>query len=269
VSSPMMLASELRPWGLWCQDEPPLIGDPRLREFARKGPVLMIIDSMIRFHTADENSATQIAPVMACLRELATLGASIVVLHHKPKGETSSYRGSSDIVAGADAVFSLGRRNGLLELRTVKNRFAIETTLEIQPNFVTGAFALVGTPEFESASEVDCIADIIRSSPGLTQNAVIRQCGIQRGRAIELLSHHDGRRWHRLKGSNRSLLYYPISVVPRGLAVGSSRNHLRSGSEDSFLADSNGREPLGITQAVPVFPPFRGGNREPLEYYGT
>ena len=166
-------------------------------------------------------------------------------------------------------MFSLGRRNGLLELRTVKNRFAIETTLEIQPNFVTGAFALVGTPEFESASEVDCIADIIRSSPGLTQNAVIRQCGIQRGRAIELLSHHDGRRWHRLKGSNRSLLYYPISVVPRGLAVGSSRNHLRSGSEDSFLADSNGREPLGITQAVPVFPPFRGGNREPLEYYGT
>jgi replicative DNA helicase len=41
--------SQLRPWGLWCPDEPPMIGDPRLLEFARKGP-LLIIDSMIRFH---------------------------------------------------------------------------------------------------------------------------------------------------------------------------------------------------------------------------
>src|ERR1019366_7262297 len=124
----MMLASELRPWGLWCQDEPPMIGDPRLREFAQKGPVL-IIDSMIRFHRADENSATEMAPVMAFLRELATVGASVVVLHHKSKSETSSYRGSTDIVAGADAAFALSRRDGLLELRTIKNRFAAETTV--------------------------------------------------------------------------------------------------------------------------------------------
>jgi hypothetical protein len=90
--------SELRPWGLWCPEEPPMIGDPRLLEFARHGPVV-IVDSMIRFHKADENSATQMSLVMASLRELATAGASIVVLHHKSKSETSSYRGSSDIVA--------------------------------------------------------------------------------------------------------------------------------------------------------------------------
>ena len=93
-----------------------------LLEFARQEPVL-IVDSMIRFHTADENSATQMAPVMAALRELATAGASVVVLHHKPKSETSLYRGSSDIVAGADAAFSLVKRDELLELRTIKNRF--------------------------------------------------------------------------------------------------------------------------------------------------
>ena len=114
--------SEFRPWGLWCSEEPPMIGDPRLLEFARKGPVL-IIDSMIRFHSADENSATHMAPVMASLRELTTVGASVVVLHHKPKSETSSYRGSSDIVAGADAAFALVKRDGLLELRTIMEWF--------------------------------------------------------------------------------------------------------------------------------------------------
>ncbi len=80
-------------------------------EFARQEPVL-IVDSMIRFHTADENSATQMAPVMADLRQLATAGATVVVLHHhKSKSETSSYRGSSDIVAGADVAFALAKRD--------------------------------------------------------------------------------------------------------------------------------------------------------------
>lgn len=245
-----------------------MIGDPRLLEFARKGPVL-IIDSMIRFHSADENSATQMAPVMASLRELATVGASVVVLHHKPKSETSSYRGSSDIVAGADAAFALVKRDGLLELRTIKNRFAVETRVEIKPNFYSGTFAVVGTPELEFATEVDHLADIIRSSPGLTQNQIIKQCGIQRRRAIELLQLHEGRKWDRQGGANRSLLYFPIQVVPKAILVGSSRNHSAGASESSSDAGSNGREPLGITQAVPVFPPLRSGNREPLDYYGT
>ena len=117
-------ASDFRPWGLWCTDEPPMIGDPRLLEFAKDG-LLIIFDSMIRFHGADENSATEMDQVMARLRQLTTVGASVVVLHHKAKSDTSSYRGSSDIVAGADAVFALAKRDDLLELRTFKNRFAV------------------------------------------------------------------------------------------------------------------------------------------------
>src|SRR5437667_2175155 len=260
--------SDLRPWGLWCQEEPPLIGDQRLLEFARTEPVL-IIDSMIRFHRADENSATQMALVMPSHRELATVSASLVVLHHKAKGDTSSYRGSSDIVAGADVAFSLLRRNVLLELRTIKNRFAVETSVKIKANFWSGEFAVVDTPELNSASEVDRLADVIHSSPGLTQNEVIKQCGIQRGRAIELLHGLDGKQWHRRKGTNRSQLYFPPQVVPNGIVVGSSRNHNAHASESSSGPDSNWREPLGITQVVPVFPPLMGGNREPLEFYGT
>jgi hypothetical protein len=245
-----------------------MIGDPRLLEFARKGPVL-IIDSMIRFHSADENSATHMAPVMASLRELTTVGASVVVLHHKPKSETSSYRGSSDIVAGADAAFALVKRDGLLELRTIKNRFAVETTVEIQPNFTSGTFAVIGTPEAEFATEVDHLADIIRTSPGSTQNQVIKLCGIQRRRAIELLKLHEGGQWRRQGGPNHSLLYFPIQVVPKTILVGSTGNHQAGGSESSSQTDSNRREPVGLTQVVPVLPPFMGGNREPCEYYGT
>jgi hypothetical protein len=260
-------ASEFRPWGLWCPDEPPMIGDARLQEFARRGPV-MIVDSMIRFHKADENSATQMESVMASLRELATAGASIVVLHHKSKSETSSYRGSSDIVAGADAAFSLAKREGMLELRTIKNRFAAETTIRVQPDFAAGTFVPLNSPDLECGS-VDRLADIIRSSPGLTQNEIIEQAGIQRRRAIELLRRYEASKWNRQKGANRSLRYFPIQVVPEEIGVDPSRNHQTGGSESSSRIDSKRREPLGIAQVVLVLPPFRGGNREQLVHYGT
>lgn len=261
--------SAFRPWGLWCQDEPPMIGDPRLLNFAQQEPVL-IVDSMIRFHTADENSATQMAPVMASLRELATAGASIVVLHHKSKGDTSAYRGSSDIVAGADAAFALARRDGQLELRTIKNRFAAETTVKIQANFAAGTFTTVDSATApERISEVDHLLNVIRSSPGLTQNEVIKQGRIQRSRVIELLRRYDSIHWCRQKGANRSMLYFPIEVVPKGIPLGSTRNHREGRSQGSSCVDSDWQEPLGITQAVPVLPPFRGGNREELGYHGA
>jgi len=128
---------------------------------------------------------------------------------------------------------------------------------------------VVGTPELEFATELDHLANIIRSSPGLTQNQIIKQCGIQRCRAIELLRLHEGRKWDRQVGANRSLFYFPIQVVPKAILVGSSRNHHASASESSSDASSNRREPLSITHVVPVLPPLEGGNREPLACDGA
>ena len=203
-----------------------MIGDPRLLEFARNEPVL-IIDSMIRFHEADENSATQMAPVMASLRELANAGASVVVLHHKSKSETSSYRGSSDIVAGADAAFALAKRDGLLELRTIKNRFAAETTVEIQPDFAAGTFSVSSATAHQFMPEVARLADVIGASPGLTQNEVIKQAGMNRRHATELLRRNEGKLWQSQKGGNRSKCYFRIQAVPSI----STRNRLPGGSD--------------------------------------
>jgi hypothetical protein len=175
----------------------------------------------------------------------------------------------SDIVAGADAAFSLVKCNRVLELRTIKNRFAVETTVRVQPNFERGAFPVVGAPQLDCDTEVDQLAHLIRSSPGLTQNHVIKQCGFQRRRAIDLLHQHDGRQWRTQDGANRSLLYFPIQVIPKAAPVVSGRNHPKGGSESNSYPDSNRHESLGTSQVFPVFPPFRGGNREPLEYYGT
>ena len=67
----------------------------------------MIVDSFIRFHAADENSATEMGRVMTDLRALANAGATVVLQHHKPKAEGTQYRGSSDIKAGVDVAFAV------------------------------------------------------------------------------------------------------------------------------------------------------------------
>lgn len=201
----------LRPWGSWCSEEPPLIGDPLLVEFAKQGP-LIVFDSLIRFHSADENSASEMSRVMGQLRALATAGATVVVLHHKAKTETSSYRGSSDIVAGADAVFALAKREDLLELRTVKNRFAAEVTVAIKPDFGHAAFVVVDSPSItQKRDDLAAISQAIETNPGMSQSQIIETLHTGRTVTCKLLKAHENRLWRVEKGANGALRYFPCT----------------------------------------------------------
>jgi RecA-family ATPase len=64
----MKEGNHLRIWGNWSSERPPDIDDSRLLEFAKKYCLVIIFDSLVRFHEADENSAKEMAGVMANLR---------------------------------------------------------------------------------------------------------------------------------------------------------------------------------------------------------
>jgi hypothetical protein len=253
----------IRPWGLWCPDEPPSIGDSRLVELARDG-LLMVFDSLIRFHDADENSATEMGRVMAQLRWMASLGACILVLHHRSKSENSSYRGSSEILAGADVAFSLARRGKHLVLRTIKNRFAEDATLKICPDFRSGSFVLdTSCTGLESDDTVNRLSEIIASMPGLSQNEITRRAGIQRQRVSQILREHEGRLW-RSERNGRELNYFLVGV-DRFPSSSTGRNHFSDDSESGSNPDSHCWETLGTSSLVPGSPPLKGGDRESLD----
>ena len=63
----------LKFWGNWLPDSPPMIGDSRLEEFAEDQDLLIIFDSFLRFHDAEENNAKQMAKVFAKLHRLTKL----------------------------------------------------------------------------------------------------------------------------------------------------------------------------------------------------
>ena len=204
----------LKLWGGWLEARPPPIGDTRLVEIARERKPLIILDSFIRFHNADENSATEMARVMADLRALANAGANVVVQHHKPKTEGSSYRGSTDILAGVDVAFavSLDRQAGIVQLTCFKNRFGQEFSLALRPDMdESGDFIVTEAPAIARAREEEArLVEIIRSEPGLTQSELVSRSGLPQKRTLSILRQNEGKLWRTDPGKHNARCYYPL-----------------------------------------------------------
>jgi len=92
-------------------------------------PALLILDPLVRLHTADENVAGQMAALLGYLRTLQRqTGVAVLVVHHtrkqaSPAGAGYSLRGSSDLYAWVDSFLYLQRRRGQLTL-SVEHRSA-------------------------------------------------------------------------------------------------------------------------------------------------
>ncbi|HEY6903144.1 MAG TPA: AAA family ATPase [Candidatus Acidoferrales bacterium] len=211
-------AADSRIWGGWLADAPPGIGDVRLLEIARERRPLIVFDSLIRFHAAvDENSATAMAMVMADLRALANAGATVVVLHHKPKSESSHYRGSSDIAGGVDTAWAVSRDRvaGVLRLECFKSRFAEEFALTLRPELGgSGDFVVTDSPgAFAEQTDIEKLAEAIRRTPGQPKERVIQATGMRHSRARALLEYFEGQLWRSEPGPHNARLFFPVDPV--------------------------------------------------------
>jgi hypothetical protein len=93
---------------------------------------LVIIDSLIRVHSSDENSAREMSRVFAQLRKFTKAGIAVLITQHHRKGNqhsaggASEMRGSSDILAAVDSHFAVHRDNLSLTFSQEKQRYDIE-----------------------------------------------------------------------------------------------------------------------------------------------
>lgn len=69
-------------WGSWLIEQAPALTDRRVLEFASTGG-LIVLDSAIRFHDHDENSAQEMAVVSGWIRALVAAGGTVLALFHK------------------------------------------------------------------------------------------------------------------------------------------------------------------------------------------
>lgn len=90
----------------------------------RYKPVLVVFDSLIRFHNCEENSASEMAVVMNRLRQIANMVPCVLTqIHQNKQGELRTRsRGSSDIIGACDLELALTEKEGIRTLQSVKAR---------------------------------------------------------------------------------------------------------------------------------------------------
>lgn len=173
-------------WGNWNSEPPPPANDSRIVAFAKKHKPLIIIDSLIAFNPYDnENDAVLLRRYMDQFGILARRhGTSVLVLHHKGKGEnTKHFRGSSDIAASVDLAFTLEKvgtrpdgKLGKLKIDYYKQREVSERPLKLleyvppeeRPEDGDAFIEVNGhqSPAAVSRNPLEVVKEIVGENPG-------------------------------------------------------------------------------------------------------
>jgi hypothetical protein len=173
-------------WGTWWQGhEPPGPAEACVIAYARRVKPLIVFDSLIAFARCDENSSQEMRRHMNLYRDLAALGATVLIIHHRSdKSETETdYRGSSDIRAVVDSAWGLKRDDGSgagdplgrMVLKPYKTRMGPGKLLRLE--YADGAFLSVDGP---SRPSLDIVLELVASHPGATQQE-LRKLAQQQG----------------------------------------------------------------------------------------
>jgi hypothetical protein len=158
-------------------------------EIRRLNPVMVLLDPLTRMHSADEDRASGMRPVLSFLRRLqAEHACAVLVIHHwtKPREGTKvrpgqRLRGTGDLYAMLDSALYLEARSGMrLVAVTVEHREAPAPepfTLRLEEDEETGTARLIaeaGTLEDMAAVEAmpDVDAALTAHPEGLTGRQV-------------------------------------------------------------------------------------------------
>ena len=185
----------LRFWGGWCDQEAPMPDAPAVVEWLKTcgSSPLIIVDSLSAFYGGDQNSAGEMRTFMDRCRQIANLGATVVIVHHDGKSETAKdYRGSSDFKAAIDCGFHVTNfgNDGLLDkmvMRPFKMRMG--SCGELVYFYADGRFVRGDAAETQQTVSEQLTA-LLRLNPGVTAKAfedLANDRGLGRNRARSFL----------------------------------------------------------------------------------
>lgn len=221
-------ASNVLYWHNTNEVRPPKL-DMEEWELYKRLPIgLLIYDTLRASQTKDENDSRQMAFVMSRLKELRDVGFTILLLHHTPKGNDQTYKGSTAILDLADHVLSLHKvRKGSLEetddeeSENVYYRFGTKHKTRYEPFHIflefqkEHGFVIAQDPD---TSELEEIYDLLKETQEqLKQSQVYdlvkAKLGMtSKGKVIKLLNKGIGKYWETRHdpGKGRAVFYCPI-----------------------------------------------------------
>ena len=140
---------------------------------AEKNIKLVVFDSLVRIHKGDENEARSISSVMNKFKQITNVGANVIFIHHhrkEPAGRRksgNSLRGSSDILAGVDALLIVEKTDDEKSLTINQAKLRQDQALEpfevsIQVNETDKAMKLLYTGAYDPNAPIvdEAVAEI-------------------------------------------------------------------------------------------------------------
>ena len=224
--------SGLKVWHVSNPKPPPRLDSKGWEQYNELTPGLLIFDTFRASQSLDENSSKDMALIMMRLKELRDMGFTIALIHHSPKGNERTYRGSSAIVDQCDHVLSLERVKDVgsgqetdgedwkLPLRLgVRGKTRYEPfSIYLQFDPAIG-FEKATAPDEEPLAAVhDLIVNFERKKrafPNQTQIAeMVKGLAINKKRLLRLLKKGEGQCWTVIADPHsKAKLYEPI--IPR------------------------------------------------------
>ena len=161
----------------------------RLRDtVAQIRPRLLVLDPFVRLHRVDENMASEVAPLLAYLREIQRrYETAVVLVHHSRKGGHAragqALRGSSELHAWGDSNLYLRRQQDDRLLLSVEHRAAAGSpTLDLELAVDGQAVALTvidSIPSLEprQPTPIERVIQVLAEAPtSLTRRALREAC---------------------------------------------------------------------------------------------
>lgn len=221
-------------WTYWQTPEPPIIKKPEgdiYIELAKNNPgSLFVFDSLIKFYPkgTNENSATDISPVMAMFREMTKYDVTVLVLHHRGKDGSMDYRGTTEILASVDLAYAVDKHENRLTLKCLKDRYNQERNIEIDVKedidgylFFEDVSAQEREREYQEKTKVmkklqDIIKEMLQKGIETNQTKIIEYAklilNMGKKKLPELLEAGINRYWYIVKGTKGHKIVFTPTI---------------------------------------------------------
>ena len=163
-------------------------------------PRLLVLDPFVRLHRIDENMASEVAPLLAYLREIQRrYEAAVLLVHHSRKGGHAragqALRGSSELHAWGDSNLYLRRQQGdrlvlSIEHRAAAGAPALDLELAVDGQAVA-LTVLDSAPalELNRLKPVDRVLEVLAEAPtSLSRRALREACRMRASTVGETLA---------------------------------------------------------------------------------
>lgn len=227
--------SSLQVWHISNPIPPPRLDSNEWVRYKDLSPGLLIFDTLRASQLLDENSSKDMTTIMMRLKELRDMGFTIVLIHHTPKSDERTYKGSTAIQDQCDHVLSLDRVKSVGSEQEVAGdeedwdhplRLGVRGKTRYEPFSIylqfdpCKGFEAAPDPDDEPLKNIHSLLVGFKAKEGVSPNqtkiiTLANDLGINRKRLLRLLRKGEGRLWHPLtQPKSRAIFYDPISVIP-------------------------------------------------------